>query len=177
VEVRAVSIVLFKYETHHDRSHIFKDLRPYVCTSQNCLTPDHMFGTCREWFRHELELHRREWFCDISDCTQIFETSSAFRQHTLLTHPDVGVDGDMLLLKQHEQVSSRESNCPLCGISMMAQKLKGHLGRHLQQIALFVLPGSHSEESGDGESDYDESDPQTDCGSGVEVGITLSMLS
>ncbi|KAF5707177.1 serine threonine kinase [Fusarium mundagurra] len=44
--------------------HVFRDLQAYVCTFDNCETPDALFETRQDWLRHELENHRREWHCN-----------------------------------------------------------------------------------------------------------------
>ncbi|KAF8053829.1 hypothetical protein FPV67DRAFT_1443106 [Lyophyllum atratum] len=45
------------------RRHVFEDLRPYVCTFQNCHRANHLFASRHEWYDHEGTFHRREWYC------------------------------------------------------------------------------------------------------------------
>lgn len=40
--------------------HIFKDLRPYVCTFPNCSTPDKMYDSRHKWHVHQSTEHRIE---------------------------------------------------------------------------------------------------------------------
>ena len=46
------------------RHHVFEDIMPYVCTFEYCPSPDQLYGSCEEWFDHELQFHRQEWHCE-----------------------------------------------------------------------------------------------------------------
>jgi ankyrin repeat protein len=55
---------------------------------------------------------------------------------------------------------SIESNqqCPLCQDKHFPRQLRSHLGRHLEQIALFILPGSSEQENEDSDQSPDSDD-------------------
>ncbi|KAJ0416339.1 hypothetical protein BJY00DRAFT_316990 [Aspergillus carlsbadensis] len=38
-------------------THIFRDLRPYVCTYENCRTPDQQYDSLTDWISHETSNH------------------------------------------------------------------------------------------------------------------------
>ncbi|EAS37311.2 uncharacterized protein CIMG_02665 [Coccidioides immitis RS] len=45
---------------HHSwREHVYRDLHPYICTFEDCATPDRLFAHRNEWFEHEKQ--ERQW--------------------------------------------------------------------------------------------------------------------
>ncbi|TEY71628.1 hypothetical protein BOTCAL_0089g00070 [Botryotinia calthae] len=147
------------------KKHVFRDLRPYVCTFQECDL--RMFRSRNEWFAHEVQNHRREWVCQ--QCQHApFSSSSAYEVHLNSTH-QVEVKGSQLkalLLQSEEPVDKLSSTaCRLCdqwetiiedkklnskqlllheGQPSQLYGTRGqfrrHLGRHMEQLALFALP-------------------------------------
>jgi len=122
--------------------HVFRDLRPYVCTFDSCTKPNHLFETRHDWYDHEVQHHRREWYC--AECTVTFSTSSGFTHHLKEIHRAFLRDERDVsaLVGGCERAMSGPQQCPLCvGRSEHAsQQLRSHLGRHMQQLALFTLP-------------------------------------
>ncbi|KAA8894845.1 hypothetical protein FN846DRAFT_785837, partial [Sphaerosporella brunnea] len=135
------------------KRHVFRDLRPYVCTFNDCLQAEYLFASRHEWFEHERALHRREWLCNI--CHQLFRSKEEFQQHLPSLHPGEFDPAQIhVLADRAERAIEPEQPCLLCGKAYSPRYLQNHLGRHLQQLALFVLPGS---EEGDGsENDLEE---------------------
>ncbi|KAF8252527.1 hypothetical protein K440DRAFT_536018, partial [Wilcoxina mikolae CBS 423.85] len=120
-------------------SHVTRDLRPYICTFSNCSRPNHLFGSRQEWFLHEVEHHRREWFCKL--CSEAFPSRSGFEQHIDSRHPGlVAVDQRDSLIDRCRRPIERAQSCALCGEELPLLRLRRHLGKHLLQVALFVLP-------------------------------------
>lgn len=39
------------------RRHVFKDLRPYVCTYEECAEGDQQYDDSRDWVGHEVNTH------------------------------------------------------------------------------------------------------------------------
>ncbi len=128
--------------------HIFKDIKPYVCTFPDCRTPDRLYDSRREWNFHETTEHHREDLC-----------------------------------------------CPLCKDTLKSSKqYERHVARHLEELALFALPRTETddEEDNDGNEDVfnarnstDESGIDLDSGSNrssaegeeEEAGLDTSILS
>lgn len=142
------------------RKHVFRDLRPYVCTFQDCRKPDRLFQSRHEWFDHELENHRREWFCNA--CQDPFKTRKLLIGHLTQAHPEVGAEIPVEVLADRcERVVDHVEPCPLCGGEYLPRQLQTHMGRHMQQLALFVLPNMCDVGESDGEEDSDDRGERT----------------
>ncbi|KAI9888340.1 MAG: hypothetical protein M1814_000571 [Vezdaea aestivalis] len=143
-------------------SHVHHDLSSYTCTYKGCSHP--LFESRHQWFAHELENHRKEWECDY--CLERFPSSKEFGGHMNQTHTEKFVSNQLdALTERAERLPSRiaAADCPLCDYdTILGDKLRpsnpeivrpsqrlikpeqfrSHLGRHLEQIALFVLPSN-----------------------------------
>ncbi|MCJ1324815.1 hypothetical protein MMC10_001477 [Thelotrema lepadinum] len=142
--------IFIEAQTTHDwRKHVVRDLRPYMCTFETCITASEMYETRREWYRHELEYHRRTWIC-ISHCSREFSTRSDFAKHTKKILPRLTDDQMHTLV----QIAARSIDtgsvipCPICkeGYEGSA-RLGKHIARHLEEIALRALPPSPNDET------------------------------
>ncbi|KAK7417458.1 hypothetical protein QQX98_004578 [Neonectria punicea] len=131
------------------RKHVFGDLQPYVCTFEDCI-PD-MFSSRSEWFKHELDLHRREWHCSI--CNKpgaICGSAKDLKYHFDTAHgKEITAKQMGLVLKACERPLKYFDtfSCPLCNDWKPSvrqvedtKEFGRHLARHLQQIALEALP-------------------------------------
>lgn len=121
------------------RKHVFEDLQPYVCTYPDCELFDHFFESRDEWYKHEAQRHRVKWFCNTENHLE-YETQVDFLTH-MKHHHGTNFDlGQLSLLKDMFRQPSRaiEGQCNLC--MRHSAKLRSHVSRHLQQIALFALP-------------------------------------
>ncbi|KAI5777396.1 ankyrin repeat-containing domain protein [Geopyxis carbonaria] len=148
------------------KSHVFRDIRPYVCTFENCSTASHLFETRHQWFNHELDEHRREWFCNSGICKKTFKQHKDLEDHLRRRHDAVGnVD---IIIDRCERTAISLQKCPLCPLRMSVARIQGHLGRHLQQIALFALPGAEEDSDSGEENDTDPEDQEAE-GSDNEV--------
>jgi hypothetical protein len=67
-----------------------------------------------------------------------------------------------MLLDRSERAVESEQPCPLSGESLTQKRLQCHLGKDMQQIAFFILPGSFQE---------DEDDEQDDDDGGSEISL------
>ncbi|KAI5792247.1 hypothetical protein FPQ18DRAFT_378468 [Pyronema domesticum] len=139
------------------KKHVFQDLRPYICTFKDCSQGSHLYKGRHEWFAHESEMHRREWFC--SKCKKAFPSSNTFREHLFKKHKHLISDSKEqleVLIARGARAMEAKQKCPLCQEKYAPMQLRSHLGRHLEQIALFILPeASENEDSG---SDHDSDD-------------------
>ena len=60
--------------------HIFKDIRPYVCTFADCSMPDSLYDSRREWYFHEItEHHRENYVCAL--CKNTLKSSKQYGRH------------------------------------------------------------------------------------------------
>jgi hypothetical protein len=176
------------------RKHVFRDLKPYVCTFKGCEL--RMFKSRNEWFAHELQNHRREWVCHF--CRHdAFPNSATFSEHVSSAHPTVlaGSQLEALALQSEEPVDTIPADaCPLCneweetvsarherqGTKMMllndgvakaygtTKQFRTHLGRHMEQLALFALPMAESD-------DLDDDSENTDDNSNASLRSKVSL--
>lgn len=94
---------------------MFRDLQAYVCTFDNCETPDILFETRQDWLRHELENHRREWHCN-DPKHKPHKSEQEFIEHMKTFH-ELQIPAPQLLslAKLCERSSSVDAvPCPLC---------------------------------------------------------------
>lgn len=149
-----------------------------------------MFRSRNEWFAHELQAHRREWVCQFCQ-QAAFPTASAFSKHTRLSHQAILASSSLeaLVLQSEEPVDNFSSTaCPLCNDweadlerkqanlaailpspenpekSHLSGKLKlfrRHLGRHMEQLALFALPSNDTEDLEDDSTDEEKEESAT----------------
>ncbi|KFZ13509.1 hypothetical protein V502_06562 [Pseudogymnoascus sp. VKM F-4520 (FW-2644)] len=155
------------------KTHVFRDLKPYVCTFYECEML--MFRSRHEWFTHELQNHRREW-ASHRNCARNHLSSSPLKALIMLSEEPI------------DKFSS--AACPLCNdwetdmvrkqailesvfplrnrlenkddLHSKPRLFRRHLGRHMEQLALFALPPNHfddlEDESTDGEREEVEDD-------------------
>ncbi|KAJ6036183.1 hypothetical protein N7540_000462 [Penicillium herquei] len=134
--------------------HVYEDLSAYVCTFENCATP--LFDSRHDWFHHEMEVHRRQWSCPF--CGELFTKSHDLKVHTESSHRDSlkHIDqASVLAIASQPLGHIPASSCPLCDyeatlrsrigdfdstMTVTPAKFRSHLGHHLEQLALFVLP-------------------------------------
>ncbi|CVK98860.1 uncharacterized protein FMAN_08398 [Fusarium mangiferae] len=95
--------------------HVFRDLQAYVCTFDNCETPDMLFETRQDWLRHELENHRREWHCN-DPKHKPHNSETDFIEHMKTLHELQLPDPQLFsLAKLCKRSSSADTViCPLC---------------------------------------------------------------
>ncbi|KAH6878006.1 hypothetical protein BKA58DRAFT_376336 [Alternaria rosae] len=121
------------------KKHVLSDLQPYVCTYPDCELHDYMFESLGDWFRHESQTHRVEWSCNTESHESISDTEE-FLNHMRTVHSEPLYRTQVPSLRRgfqrHTNVNS--GTCTLCG--EYANKLRTHLARHLEQLALFAIP-------------------------------------
>jgi hypothetical protein len=123
----------------HTRKHVFSDLQPYICTYSDCQLHEYFFDSLNDWFHHESRTHRVEWFCN-TDSHPSFVDKKDFLDHIHAVHAEPLDETQLLSLHQGFQRPSDAyaGTCTLCG--QYANRLKSHLARHLEQLALFAIP-------------------------------------
>ena len=135
------------------RRHVLRDLQPYVCTYADCDLLEHFFASRSEWYSHEMQCHRVEWFCNIKGHPQYTEKHD-FLEHMKSSHyTTFNIDQESKVLGMFKLPSRTPyGKCNLC--SRPDVKIKSHVARHLEQMALFALPRSN-EAAGHGSEGLD----------------------
>jgi hypothetical protein len=146
--------------TRHDwKKHVFRDLRPYVCLSNTCTTPEQQHLRRSDWIEHMNRHHWRTWRCPYGSLCDDFRSARDFEEHVQEKHASHGSLPflDVLQsLSSHTDLARAKGNCPLCSdFHIMSDKQYiSHVAAHLEQLALFGLPSTDAEgeESDDIES-------------------------
>jgi hypothetical protein len=161
--------------------HVYDDIKPYVCTTETCTVK--MFGDNRLWLRHQCSEHLTRWQCQYCDDSDQFESYPDFETHMRKRH-SVSSDGDNLQrwARISEVTPTRVpmTACPLCDWtqfyaarrdtdkshrkdtsgsweSVSLDRYRRHVGSHLEQIALGILPEDFRDElEDDSNSDGEE---------------------
>jgi hypothetical protein len=102
------------------RSHVFEDLRSYVCTFHGCDAVS--FGSINDWFRHEMQHHRVDFKCTVCEDSRFSNgrTSSSrdkYITHIQRRHPQLLEANGLELLLQSSQRPAKHipaRSCPLC---------------------------------------------------------------
>ncbi|KAH7135346.1 hypothetical protein B0J11DRAFT_157717 [Dendryphion nanum] len=150
------------------QKHVLSDLRPYVCTIADCDAP--IFSDSRNWIAHELE-HRTSWNCGF--CKEEFQTSQNFQNHLQLQHTKNVTNEQLMALSETRKclaTSIPASDCPFChdwelklrkanpsiapsnDLVVTPAQYKQHVGSHMRQLAVFVIPRGFLEDDGDNNS-------------------------
>ncbi|KAK0711893.1 hypothetical protein B0H67DRAFT_555798 [Lasiosphaeris hirsuta] len=134
--------------------HVHLDLKPYMCTFDNCSWGNVMFGVKKDWFQHELEFHRSRtvWSCGI--CRSDFDAESDFIAHLVDSHQHLEGRNLSTMADSCKRYSQDEPSavCHLCALSCGSlAELESHTGGHLE---LFALAAIH---------DHDFTSPDDTC--------------
>ncbi|KAF2267558.1 hypothetical protein CC78DRAFT_576928 [Lojkania enalia] len=141
--------------------HIYRDLHPYVCSFEDCKTPDSTFESRNDWFNHE-NTHRQWWEC-VAGCNAPFRTRFDFKEHLNLAHPDLCSESrldDLMRTCERKAAVDTGAECVLCQQQLASlTQLRRHLGKHHEELALFALPSylKDSEDEKDGGETRDDS--------------------
>ncbi|KAF8424838.1 hypothetical protein EV426DRAFT_597392, partial [Tirmania nivea] len=140
------------------RKHIFRDLQPYVCTHKDCPRPEKLYSSLHDWYGHEVQVHRREWYCNA--CSEAMPTRALFKEHVEQTHPEAQ-SNIKAVAGQCERTKTSDEACPLCGCTLTSSGVQKHLGGHFQEIALFTLPYFTNNGEDEGKSEREHSSEET----------------
>ena len=140
------------------RIHVFADLQPYICTFPSCKKGLAKFPTRKMWADHEFDVHRvsHSWNC--SECSEAFNDAQALEAHLRFHHGDLVRTSEVSsMVKRAEKKVSlpiETQQCPLCKIipGKSRRKFINHVSRHMEAIALAVLPRDAPEDSEHGSS-------------------------
>ncbi|OTA92546.1 hypothetical protein M434DRAFT_74398 [Hypoxylon sp. CO27-5] len=132
------------------KKHIFADLRPYNCLALDCPVVGSDFARRRKWMGHMLQEHWRLWHCAF--CSHApFDSPGHLQGHLQDRHMNAASVGQLRASTELCTSScpvDKPSNCPLCQeVIPSFKEYKRHVGRHLEDIALFVLPLAPDDEN------------------------------
>ncbi|KAF8432857.1 ankyrin repeat-containing domain protein [Terfezia claveryi] len=174
--------------------HVYSDLGSYVCTQTGCSHPP--FDSSHQWFEHELEAHRLKWFC--GSCSSVLSSAKSFQEHMRQQHPNLlstSGSGELQALTDRAERPIQQilaTECPLCDydeilkqrrrlsgselgmagnsepITLRLKTFRRHLGRHLEQLALFVLPMNELMEMAQDLAELQVSEKQLQDGEGSD---------
>ncbi|KAF8536845.1 hypothetical protein BDD12DRAFT_746962, partial [Trichophaea hybrida] len=134
------SIIIVK-SSHAWIKHVFKDLQPYICTFEHCPKSIQLFERRNDWYDHEVQFHRREWYCD--GCKVSFRIKGDFKDHLKTDHENLFSESELTAaINRCEKASFDGQPCPICQSLQKYShiRLRSHLARHMQQLTLFTLP-------------------------------------
>jgi len=147
------------------REHVDSDLRPYSCIVPDCHHfHNSTFASHEEWQKHEVEFghHRRDhrydttggWVC-VDGCKRRFQNKWSFEQHVLKDHlrgdsslKDGSIKDVVYSCEQEDPLALRIWHCEFCEDAVWGTSagMRLHIGRHMVDIALKVLPQVEPEE-------------------------------
>lgn len=161
------------------RAHVLEDLRPYICTFQECDL--RLFPRRHDWFNHERQYHRVLWHC--SFCTyghhgasksfeipKSYTTELSFEIHLREKHRDRFVESQLTILvddgkRPMDQIPALD--CPFCDqfeettrrlnpqipkedvLMVSWSQFRNHVGRHMKDLATFAIPRSFDNDEED----------------------------
>jgi hypothetical protein len=124
---------------------IMHELRPYLCTYDDCITENEQYASRSEWLAHEKHVHSTPvWKCrDHLDVA--VSSENEFKNHLIIDHPDLKpVHIDMLSLHSKRSSSDSRNRCPLCLLYVKnledGTTIKDHIAEHLENITSSSLP-------------------------------------
>ena len=127
------------------KKHVFTDLQPYICTSQDCKSGIESFATRKAWADHEFSVHRttKIWICN--DCAARFSEKASYREHAYSSHGNVLMKNQLEALVNSAETRigiSEDNSCPFCSENpgTKSRAFAMHVGRHMEEVALAVLP-------------------------------------
>ncbi|RTE73517.1 hypothetical protein BHE90_012056 [Fusarium euwallaceae] len=146
------------------KRHVFGDLRPYTCLFSRCTESNTDFDRRHRWQLHVAQYHWRTWSCPFK-CKDMFPSSLELEDHIRQQHlPNANNEHLNTVVARGEVPVPYDvsKECPLCRhiVSGLNAYVR-HVGRHLEQLALFALPDIKDELP----EDEFESDEQNDVAS------------
>lgn len=114
------------------RSHVDRDIKPYVCISKDCIQPLQFFSKIRNWKEHMRRTHTAQWIeslhnplawkCPVCCSTSVTESASKEQlqkdliAHMEILHPELDEDDRRNLASVSGIPRLRPLNiCPICG--------------------------------------------------------------
>ena len=114
-------------------------------TYQDCSKQGVLFEGRAEWFRHQTQIHRREWCCNVIGHSA-FQDKEKFREHIVEHHQELTSSRQLSSVFDcfEGATESTLASCSLCfaegSSNLSAKRLEKHLARPMEALALFALP-------------------------------------
>ncbi|MCJ1379558.1 hypothetical protein MMC17_002659 [Xylographa soralifera] len=133
--------------------HVFADLQPYICTFDSCAKDLVTFPTRSLWGSHEFDEHRvtRSWKCP--ECAYADSTAQKLEEHLRRCHGEAVTLAQLPLIisaaETRRPLPIEDQECPLCRFipGKSQRNFVKHVGRHMESVALAVLPRDAAEDS------------------------------
>ncbi|GKU02773.1 transcription factor [Fusarium langsethiae] len=131
------------------KRHVFGDLRPYTCVLSHCTESNTDFDRRHNWQLHVSKYHWLSWTCPFK-CHQPFSSATDLSSHIKNVHLPTATEEkirSVTTLGEKPAPDDTTSHCLLCGHSVTGLKrYVKHVGKHLEQLALFALPSLETED-------------------------------
>ena len=103
-----------------------------------------MYGSRSRWFSHEVDFHLKRWQCGY--CQETVSSKVQLELHLHSEHCSKYSQDQLSALADVSTIymtNDTARTCPLC--LKEGQYLRNHLAKHMQTLALFVLPTANGE--------------------------------
>ncbi|KAI0415957.1 hypothetical protein F5X98DRAFT_206235 [Xylaria grammica] len=131
------------------KRHVFRDLRPYICTFEHCHNAGKLFPSRHEWQHHEFQIHRREYVCQ--RCRNRYTSRKDMLTH-LQGHYGDSIPPDQMDIildlcdRQVDPSNNHTESCILCGKECPLSEWHDHVAAHMEDLSIFVLPAPEDDE-------------------------------
>ncbi|KAK3998116.1 hypothetical protein QBC44DRAFT_386391 [Cladorrhinum sp. PSN332] len=149
------------------RAHLIHDLRPYMCTYEDCKTADQLYDNIQAWIKHEESMHRRAMRCPEHPTHATFTHPGDFRMHLESEHSHCDDDAKeaLLIYASNSTSESVARCCPICFVVFAAaDDFNNHIARHLERFSLFSLPRSAGDDGADDRHQPGSNEPDNSQG-------------
>ncbi|KAK3388381.1 hypothetical protein B0T20DRAFT_365211, partial [Sordaria brevicollis] len=152
--------------TQEWRKHVLGDLRPYICLYPDCSAAGQDFQRRHQWIQHVRQAHWKILVCPFGCEDLHLENISALDAHITTCHKDLGqtVSRESLIqLAEQDRPLEAAKTCELCNEELDSFKsYSRHVGRHQEDLALFVLPDRGLDADTDQEEGFGEDEQPGD---------------
>ncbi|KAL1874523.1 hypothetical protein Daus18300_003542 [Diaporthe australafricana] len=127
------------------KAHLIHDMRPYICTYEDCRNPGQLYDSRQDWVQHENSEHRKIWRC-LEHSDLVFRRLETYKCHLQEQHA-VAISGEASLnriIQASESASAVvDRACPICTTALNTiRAMEGHIALHLERFARFSMPRS-----------------------------------
>lgn len=128
-------------------THVFADLEPYLCTSEDCNQHTKTYAIRDDWLYHELYTHHlpRVWSCE--SCLQEWSSETQFHHHLISEHqiPAEQIPALSQSCVKHTEILPAQVQCSLCHFDCSFESYWSHVADHLEQLALTAIENESPE--------------------------------